>query len=104
MDVWIIIGCHGFRRYGFSMCRGTANQLADLSKLGQENEAILDYLDRHCKLFDRVVDDVNIINNIINYLNKYGILQDHIVKTMHEYISMHKYCGLYMFVEPKTNK
>lgn len=102
MDAWIVLGCHGYRWYGMSMCKGTTNQIADLAKLGQENEEILSYLDAHCKLFDRVVDDLNVIGNVVNFLNRYGIIQDHLVKVIHGYISMHKHCGLYMFVDPKT--
>ena len=102
MDAWIVLGCHGHRWYGLSLCRGTSNQIADLSRLGPDHEEIMNHLDNHYKIFDKVIEDLNVIGNAINYLNKYRLIPDHLMKIIHSYIAMHKHCGLYMFVDPKT--
>lgn len=100
MNAQIVLGCNGYRRFGISMCRGTTNAIADLRKLGSDSEEILSYLDGHCKLFDRVNEDLNQINNIIQFLTRHEALSKHLEPVLQDYIAFHRGCGLYMFVDP----
>ena len=100
MDAFIVLGCHGSRRYGLSMCHGITNPIADLRKLGDESDYILEYLEKHYKIFDKVVENLNEISNIFHFLVKHGIITKHLEGTIYDYIAMHKGCGLYMFVDP----
>lgn len=98
MTTNLILGCHGWKNFGLTMCRGTSNELLDLDKLGTETETILGYLDAHCHLYDKVVDDHNKVVNIVQYLIKQDLIVDHLRKQIYEYLSMHKYCRCYMFI------
>lgn len=94
-----MLGCHGQRRYGFSMCKGTKNVLLDLSTLGDKQEEVMEYLDSHCKLFEQVLTDHNGVNNAIYYIIKQGLVPEHMKTLLYSYINMHKDCGLYMYIE-----
>jgi len=100
MKAQLILGCHGHRRYGFSMCKGTKNSILELDKLGSDSEEILEYFDRHCKLFEKVVAEPNAVNNTIQYIIKMELVPVHMRKILYEFVAMHKACGLYLYVEP----
>lgn len=100
MNAHLVLGCNGYRRFGISMCRGTTNQIVDLRKLGPDSEEILAHLDNHFKLFDKVNEELNQINNIIGFLNRYGVVNRHLDPVLRDYITMHRGCGLYMFIDP----
>ena len=102
MQARLILGCHGHRRYGFSMCKGTKNCVLELDKLGSDTDEILDYLEHHCKLFEKVVSESNAVNNTMQYVIRRELVPEHIKKLIYEYITMHKTCGLYLYVEPNT--
>lgn len=82
------------------MCRGTTNTIADLRKLGQDTEDIMSYLDDHCKVFDKVIEDRNEINNIVQFLARYDVIPKHLNEVLKDYMALHRGCGLYMFVDP----
>jgi hypothetical protein len=94
----LILGCHGHRNFGWSLCKGTQNMLLNLNELGSEAEQVMDYLDRHCKLFESVVDDNNKVVNIVHYVINRGLVQDHMKKLIYESLAMHKLCGHYLFI------
>jgi hypothetical protein len=98
----LMLGCHGCRKFGFSICKGTKNRILDLSRLGPESKQILDYLDTHHKIFDGVIQDNNAINNLLEYIIKNDFVPEHIKKILYEYRVMHKPCGLYFYVETDT--
>lgn len=100
MKARLILGCHGHRRFGFSVCRGSKNVLIELDKLGDRAEEVLEYLDNHCKLFEEVVIDLNRINNIVQYVIRQDLVPPHMQKLLYQYLGMHKPCGFYAFVEP----
>ena len=100
MKARLVLGCHGRMQFGFTMCAGTINEIYNLSNLPEGKEAIYEYLDGHCKLFDKVTQDVNKINSIIQYLARQGVLPPHVEQNIYDYIAMHKKCGFYMYIEP----
>jgi len=100
MKALLVLGCHGRKLYGLTMCSGASNPVLDLRKISEKHEDIYNYLDAHCKLFDRIITDLNKIGNVISFLNQNGALQKHTCDAMWDYIAMHKKCGLYMYIEP----
>jgi hypothetical protein len=95
----LMLGCHGCRKFGFSICKGTKNKILDLAKLGSNTKEVLDHLDSHFKIFEQVIQDNNSVNNLIEYILKNDLVPDHIKKLIYEYRVMHKPCGLYFYVE-----
>lgn len=95
-----MLGCHGRMQYGYIMCAGTLNTVLDFSDLPTDKDVIFEYLDSHCKLFDKVTNDTNKVNNIIQYLARQNVLKPHVEQNIYEYIGMHKKCGFYMYIEP----
>jgi hypothetical protein len=95
----LMLGCHGCRKFGFSICKGTKNKVLDLSRLGPDSKGILDYLDNHFKIFEQVIQDNNAVNNLLEYIIKNDLVPEHIKKLLYEYRVMHKPCGLYFYVE-----
>lgn len=100
MNVVLVLGCHGRKLFKLTMCEGTSNAIVDFRSVSHDKEHIYDYLDSHCKLFDRIATDINKIGNVISHLNKNGVIPNHELETLWDYISMHKKCGLYMYIEP----
>lgn len=100
MKATLVLGCHGRKLYGLSMCEGTSNVILDLRKIPDHHEEVYDYLDSHCKLFDRIATDLNKIGNVITYLSKQNVIPKHQSEAIWDYIAMHKKCGLYMYIEP----
>lgn len=94
-----MLGCHGCRKFGFSICKGTKNKILDLSKLGTDTSEILDNLDKHYKIFDDVIKDNNAVNNLLEYIIKRDLVPEHVKKILYDYRAMHKVCGLYFYVE-----
>ncbi len=99
MNSALMIGCHGCRQYGFSMCKGTKNQILNLRKLGPDADEIIKYLDVHYKAFDSVIVDKNAVNSLLEFIMKRDLVPEHIKKLLYEYRVMHKPCGLYFYVE-----
>lgn len=95
----LMLGCHGHRNFGWSLCKGTQNILLDLEDLGRDREEVLEYLDEHCKIFEQVIDDNNKVSNIAHYIVKRELLPKHMTKLIYEMLSMHKVCGCYIFVK-----
>lgn len=100
MKAQLVLGCHGARRYGFSLCRGVANPILDLRKLGSSEEEVVAYLDNHCKLFDSVAEDRNMVNAIINFVDQRKLIAKHTLDVIYEFSAQHKNCGMYCFIEP----
>lgn len=100
MNAQLVLGCHGRKLYGLTICEGTSNPILDLRKIPETNEIVFNYLDNHCKLFDRIATDQNKISNVINFLSQQGYLHKHIVDALYDYIAIHRKCGLYMYIEP----
>lgn len=100
MKARLVLGCHGRLQYGFLMCSGTTNTVLDFSDLKTTNAVIFEYLDNHCKLFDKVTNDTNKVLSIIQYLSRQKMLTPHVEQNIYDYIAMHKKCGFYMFIEP----
>jgi len=99
MDAQLVLGCHGARRYGFSLCRGVSNVVVDLRKLGNQEQEALDYFDGHCKLFDTVQEDRNLVLSVLNYIEQKELAPKHIRDMMYEFVKLHQQCGLYCFIE-----
>ena len=102
MNANLILGCHGNRRFGFSVCRGSKNILLELNRLGSNTEEVLEHLDNHYKLFDSVITELNKVNNIVQYIIRQELVPSHIQKLLYEYLGMHRPCGFYVYIE--TNK
>jgi hypothetical protein len=95
----LMLGCHGCRKFGFSICKGTKNKVLDLSRLGTDSAEIMNHLDNHFKVFEQVVQDNNAVNNLLEYIIKNNLVPAHMVKILYDYRAMHKPCGLYFYVE-----
>lgn len=95
----LMLGCHGCRKFGFSICKGTKNSVLDLSKLGSDTNDILKQLDLHFKVFEQVVQDNNSVNALIEYIIKNDLIPEHLKKIIYDYRVMHKPCGLYFYIE-----
>lgn len=100
MKAYINLACHGRKLTGLTMCAGTNSRIADLHRVRQDQEHIFEYLDKHCQLFDQRAVDINKIGNIVNFLAKEGIIIRQVEESIYEYITAHKKCGMYMFVDP----
>ena len=100
MDAAVILGCHGHKIYGLTMCEGTQNIIVDLRNISDSYEEVYGYLDAHCKLFDRIITDLNKIGNTISWLQQKGAIPKHTVEAIWDYIAMHKKCGMYMYIQP----
>lgn len=100
MKANIILGCHGRKLYGLTMCEGSSNIIIDLRKISDDKEDVYNYLDKHSKLFDRIATDQNKISNVINYLSEQGFITNHYKESLYDYIAMHRRCGLFMYIEP----
>lgn len=100
MKAALVLGCHGRKLYGLTMCDGTSNIVLDLRKVPEDKEDIYDYLDKHCKLFDKIATDQNKIGSVISFLSQHNFLSKHMTEAMYDYIAMHRKCGLYMYIEP----
>jgi hypothetical protein len=100
MKAFINLGCHGRKVCGLTMCPGTNNRIADLRRLKADQDHVVDYLDQHCHLFDRMAVDLNKINNIVNLLAREGIIIKQIEQTLYDFFAMHRKCGFYMYVDP----
>ena len=95
----LMLGCHGHRNFGWSLCKGIQNTLLDLDALGKDREEVLAYLDDHCKVFEKVIDDHNKVNSIAHYVIKQELVPKHLVKLIYETLSIHKICGCYIYVK-----
>lgn len=104
MNAHLILGCHGMRKYGFSLCKGVENVILDLSKIKDNKEEIYSYLDDHCKLFDAVSNDRNTINSAFQFLTSHKVFPKHIEDQIYDFFHLHKKCGHYMFLEPTDVK
>lgn len=100
MKARLVLGCHGRMQYGFVLCSGTINTVLDFSNLPSDKNVIFEYLDGHCKLFDKVTNDTNKVSSVIQYLARQELLPKHVEQNIYDYVSIHKKCGLYMYVEP----
>jgi hypothetical protein len=95
----LMLGCHGCRKFGFSICKGTKNKILDLSQLQSKNPEALTHFDNHYKVFEQVLQDNNAISSLLEYIIRNDLVQDHIKKLLYDYRSMHKPCGLYVYIE-----
>lgn len=100
MKARIVLGCHGRKIYGLTLCEGVSNYILDLRKVPDDMEEIYGYLDNHCKLFDKIATDQNKIGNVISFLVSKNILPKHGQEAILDFIAMHRKCGLFMFIEP----
>ncbi len=82
------------------MCSSTHNQVADLRRVASDKDYVIDYLEKHYKLFDAHAVDLNKIGNVINFLGKEGIILPQKETALYDYIGLHKKCGLYLYVDP----
>lgn len=82
------------------MCAGTHNRVADLRRLKSDQGYVIDYLEKHCELFDQPATSLNKIGNIISYLAKEGIIIKPTEEALYDLFAMHKRCGFYMYVDP----
>ena len=71
----------------------------DLRKLGRNEEEVMKYLDNHCKLMDKMVEDRNLIHNIVNYVETNKLVPKHMADVLYEFLAAHKSCGFYAFIE-----
>lgn len=103
MNACLIIGCNGRKLYGITMCEGTKNLLIDLRLVPSSDTEFYDYL-THMKLVNgNVVTDLNKISNIIRYIYEYRLIPQHAFESFHDYIAMHRKCGMYLFIQPIPN-
>lgn len=100
MNALVILGCNGHKIYGFSMCEGTQNILLDLRLVDKSNTELFDYMDYHLKVFDKIITDLNKIGNFISYLSNNNFIDKPRLEVIWDYISMHKRCGIYIYVRP----
>ena len=102
MKAFVNLGCNGRKQHGLTMCVGTNNRIADLRRLKRtpEGDKIIEYFEKHYKLFDSHTSDLNKVGNVINLLEGEGIIIPQHVKTIYDYIAMHKKCGLYLYIDP----
>ena len=82
------------------MCPGTNNRIADLRRLRTDQNHVIEYLDKHCKLFDQRAADLNKISNIIGLLAREGIILKQVEETVYDLFAMHRKCGFYLYIDP----
>lgn len=100
MKASIKIGCNGRMDKGIVMCSSTHNTVVDLRRLSADKDYVLEYLEKHCKLFDVPAVDLNKIANIIKFLYDEGILVKQVYEALYNYVGLHKKCGLYLYIDP----
>lgn len=100
MKAFLNLACHGHKHCGLTMCEGIDNRIADLRRVSGSKEFIIDFLDKHCNLFDQRASDLNKINNIVNMLAREGVIVGQVEKTIYDFFAMHRKCGFYLYVDP----
>ena len=100
MKAFLNLGCNGLKKTGLTLCPGTNNRIADLRRIKSGSEHIIEYLDKHCKIFDEHAYTLNKINSIVGMLAKEGIILPPTEKTIHDLFAMHKACGLFLYIDP----
>jgi len=100
MKASVNLACHGHKLCGITMCPGVCNRIADLRKVNADKEFVIDYLNNHCKIFDRRAAELNKINNIVNLLAREGLIIPQVEETIYDFFAMHKKCGFYMYIDP----
>ena len=100
MKAFVNIGCNGRMQKGIVMCPGTTNRVADLRRVATDQEHVIDYLEKHYKLFDAHSVDLNTIGNIMNLLGREGIIIKQKEEALYDYLAMHKKCGVYLYIDP----
>lgn len=104
MKAFLNLGCHGHKMCGITMCPGVNNRIADLRRIKADQDHIIDYLDKHCRIFDQRASDLNKINNIVNYLAREGIIIKQAEETIYDFFAMHRKCGFYLYVDPMDDE
>lgn len=99
MNAYLIIGCHGRKVYGFTMCESVSNILLDLKSVPDSREDIYSILDKHYKIFDVILTDQNKIGNLISFLHSNKIIPNHIQQTLYDFIALHRKCGLFVYIK-----
>lgn len=82
------------------MCPGVNNRIADLRRIKADQDYVVEYLDKHCRLFDQRALELNKINNVVNYLSREGIVIKQTEETIYDFFAMHRKCGLYLYIDP----
>jgi hypothetical protein len=92
------MGCKGNFQGKYIICNSVENYLFEVS-----NDELSMFLDKTCKMFDRIIDDYNEISNILNFINKkFNVFSEQDLFFIQNFLIMHKKCGLFIML--KVNK
>lgn len=99
MKAFLNLGCNGRKQAGLTICSGITDRLLDLRRI-DNNENLIDYLDRHIRLFDAPAVDVNKVVSTIQHLTQNGAFFKQKEAAIAEFIAVHRRCGVFLYVDP----
>lgn len=87
------------------MCAGTSSIIysVDLSLVESDDEFV-EYIYRLMRVHQKPAVDHNQVLNIIKFLINNSYLEKELANSITEYITIHKKCGLYIYLEPNEKK
>ena len=105
MKAYLVFGCNGYAdSFNYIFCKSISNPIVDLSKLGEKRDAVMDFMDDACGLFDAPCYDYNKCINIINLLfRQFGIIDQDRLYQIQSFVKMHKMCGIYLMLVLKED-
>lgn len=103
MKANLILKCEGRVDNGFAFCAGVSNTILDCSTITHtvNYRQLIEYLDTSAGLFEGPVFNGNIIMNTMAKLFELGYITEELHKRLIHFFQWHRYCGIYMRLEPK---
>lgn len=103
MKVVLILGCWGREHDGFRMCGGVINEILDITKASERNQAIASFLDERYGLFDKPLYS-NIHTALYALQNTFSevgrpVFPDPLFKHAEQFCVKHSKCGLFLRLE-----
>lgn len=103
MKAVILLICEGREDNGFRFCSGVENLILDLDGLETTENylALIEYLNKVPKVFDRPCCKSHAVSNAIYKLWEMGYIDDELYKRVGDFYKFHHRCGLILKAKPK---
>ena len=94
----LTLGCHGREKDEVQLCGGTSSGLLDVDLVPVGDHQFHDFIFKLMQLDKQPAVDHNKVLNIIRFVISSGYLHTETANTLTEYITLHKKCGLYVYL------